>query len=170
MGLVPSLRKRWEFATVLDAVLVRQAHLHPLRPAMPVNEGTPQFRDIVLSRILCRGAGRAVMLEGLPEMPIQGIVLDDVGISANKGLATVDADAITLRRVEIAPQAGPALAVRDSRNVTIEGGAAASGTGVYLRVDGAAANGIRVSGVDLRNAKTPIETGANVPAGAVVRK
>ncbi len=140
------------------------------RPAMPVNEATPQFRDIVLTRILCRGAGRAVMLEGLPEMPIRGIVLDDVRISANKGLATVDADAITLRRVEIAAQAGPALAVRHSRNVTIEGGAAAPGTNVYLRVDGAASSGIRVSGVDLKNAKTPVETGANVPAGAVVRK
>jgi hypothetical protein len=32
------------------------------------------------------------------------------------------------------------------------------------------ASGIRVSGVDLKNAKTPVETGANVPAGAVVRK
>ena len=149
--------------------LAETAEVAP-RPALPVNDGTPQFRDIVLSRILCRGAGRAVMLEGLPEMPIRGIVLDDVRISANKGLATVDADVITLRRVEIAPQAGPALAVRHSRNVTIEGGAAAPGTDVYLRVDGAAASGIRVSGVDLKNAKTPIETGANVPAGAVVRK
>jgi hypothetical protein len=140
------------------------------RPATAVNEGTPQFRDIVLTRILCRGAGRAVMLEGLPEMPIRGIVLDEVRISANKGLATVDADAITLRRVEIAPQVGPALAVRHSRNVTIEGGAAAAGTDVYLRVDGAATSGIRVSGVDLKNARTPVETGATVPAGAVVRK
>ena len=140
------------------------------RPAMPVNEATPQFTDIVLTRILCRGAGRAVMLEGLPEMPIQGIVLDDVQISANRGLATVDADAITLRRVEIAPLAGPALAVRHSRNVTIEGGAAAPGTDVYLRVDGPATSGIRVSGVDLKNAKTPVEIGPGVPAGAVVRK
>ena len=140
------------------------------RPPMPVNEGTPQFRDIVLTRILCRGAGRAVMLEGLPEMPIRGIVLDGVRMSAIKGLAAVDADAIALRGVEIAAQAGPALAVRHSRNVTIEGGAAAPGTGVYLRVDGAAAGGIRVSGVDLKNAKTAVETGANVPAGAVVRK
>jgi len=103
-------------------------------------------------------------------MPIRGIVLDDVRMTATRGLAAVDADAITLRRVEIAAQAGPALAVRHSRNVAIEGGAAAPGTGVYLRVDGAAASGIRVSGVDLTNAKTPVETGANVPAGAVVRK
>jgi polygalacturonase len=140
------------------------------RPATAVGEGTPQFRDIVLTRILCRGAERAVMLEGLPEMPIRGIVLDDVQITAKKGLATVDADAITLRRLEIASQAGPALAIRHSRNVTIEGGAAAPGTDVYLRVDGAAASGIRLSGVDLKNAKTPVETGASVPAGAIVRK
>jgi polygalacturonase len=140
------------------------------RPALPVNDGTPQFRDIVLARILCRGAGRAVMLEGLPEMPIRGIVLDDVRMSATRGLATVDADAITLRRVEIASESGPALAVRHSRNITIEGGAAAPGTDVYLRVDGAGTGGIRVSGIDLKNAKTAVETGANVPAGAVVRK
>ncbi len=140
------------------------------RPAMPVNEGTPQFRDIVLTRILCRGAGRAVMLEGLPEMPIRRHRARRRADLGDKGLATVDADAITLRRVEIAPQAGPALAVRDSRNVTIEGGAAAPGTDVFLRVDGAASSGILVSGVDLRNAKTPVETGATVPAGAVVRK
>jgi len=140
------------------------------RPAMPVGEGTPQFRDIVLTRILCRGAERAVVLEGLPEMPIRGIVLDDVRISSKKGLAAVDADAITLGRVDIAPQSGPALAVRHSTNITIEGGAAAPGTDVYLRVDGAATGNIRLSGVDLRNAKTAVETGVTVPAGAVVRK
>jgi len=91
------------------------------RPAMPVNEGTPQFRDITLSRILVRGAGRAVMLEGLPEMPIRGIVLDDVRITATRGLTAVDADAITLRNIAITPATGPAIAVRDSRNVTLDG-------------------------------------------------
>ena len=140
------------------------------RPAVPVNEGTPQFRDIVLSRILCRGAGRAVMLEGLPEMAIRGIVLEDVTMTARRGLMAIDADAITLRGVEISAQTGPALAVRHSRNVAIEGGAAMPGTAVYLRVDGAASAGIRMTGVDLRNAKTPVETGAHVPAGAVVRR
>jgi len=91
------------------------------RPAKPVDEGTPQFRDIVLTRILCRGAGRAVILEGLPEMPIRGITLEDVRISAKKGLATIDADGITLNRVEIAADAGPAMTVRSSRNVTVNG-------------------------------------------------
>lgn len=140
------------------------------RPSMPVNEGTPQFRDIVLSRILCRGADRAVMLEGLPEMPIRGIVLDDVRISARTGLATVDADAITLRRVEITPRTGPVMALRDSRNVAVEGAAVAPGTEVFLRVDGESSSGIRVSGVAIKNAKKPVDTGAGVRPDAVVLK
>jgi len=91
------------------------------RPAMPVDEGTPQFRDIVLSRILCRGAGRAVMLEGLPEMAIRGIVLEDVRMTARRGLMAIDADAITLRRVRIDTESGPAISVRTSTNVTVDG-------------------------------------------------
>ena len=72
--------------------------------------------------------------------------------------------------MEITAGAGPALAVRDSRNVTVEGGAAAPGTGVFLRVDGASSRDIRLSGVDLARAKTPVETGAGVAAGAVLRR
>jgi len=140
------------------------------RPRMPVNDATPQFRDIVLSRILCRGAGRAVMLEGLPEMPIRGIVLDDVRMTARNGLAAVDAEAITLRRVEVTPGTGPVVALRDSRDVSIEGGAAPPGTGVYLRVDGAASGTIRLSNVDLKHARTPMEMGTGVAPGAVTRK
>jgi len=140
------------------------------RPRMPVTDATPQFRDIVLTRILCRGAGRAVMLEGLPEMPIRGIVLDDVRMSARDGLAAVDAEGITLRRVDMAPSAGPVLALRDSRDVSIEGGAAAPGTGVFLRVDGEGSAMIRLSAVNLENARTPIELGTGVAPGAVTRK
>jgi hypothetical protein len=64
----------------------------------------------------------------------------------------------------------PALAVSNSRNVTVEGGAPAPGTGVFLRVDGASSRDIRLNGVGLGTAKTPVETGAAVAAGAVVRR
>lgn len=91
-------------------------------------------------------------------------------MSARTGLAAVDAEAITLRRVDITAGAGPVLAVRDSREVSIEGGAAAPGTGVFLRVDGAGSGMICLSNVDLKNATTPIEMGTGVAPGAVTRK
>lgn len=139
------------------------------RPSKPVDEGTPQFRDIVLARILCRGADRAVMLEGLPEMPIRGIVLEDVRVSARRGLAAVDAEAITLRRLDIAAGEGPAVALRDARNVSLEGGAAAPGADVFLRVDGRS-SAIRLSGVDLQRARTGVQAGPGVGADVVVVK
>lgn len=140
------------------------------RPAMPVNDGTPQFRDITLSRILCRGAGRAVMLEGLPEMPIARITLEDVVMSARRGVAAVDAADITLRRVEVRPAAGPAIALRDSRDVRIDGGAATDGTGVFLRIDGGRSGAVTLNGVETSRARVAVETGPGVDPGVVVRK
>jgi polygalacturonase len=140
------------------------------RPAMPVGDGTPQFRDITLSRILCRGADRAVMLEGLPEMPIAGIVLEDVVMSARRGVAAVDAAGITLRRVDVSVSTGPVIALRDSRDVRIDGGAAPEGSGVYLRIDGARSSAVTLTGADTSRAKVPVETGPGVDPGVVVRK
>ena len=139
------------------------------RPAMPVGEGTPQFRDITLSRILCQGADRAVMLEGLPEMPIARIVLEDVVMTARRGVAAVDASDITLRRVNVTPATGPVVELRDSRTVRVDGGAAPAGTGVFLRVDGSS-SAITLTGVDLSRARVPVEAGNGVDPAAVVRK
>jgi hypothetical protein len=140
------------------------------RPAMPVSDGTPQFRDITLSRILCRGAGRAVMLEGLPEMPIARITLEDVVMSARRGVAAVDSADITLRRVEVRPVTGPAIALRDSRDVRIDGGAATDGTGVFLRIDGGRSGAVTLNAVETSRARVAVETGPGVDPGVVVRK
>src|SRR6185369_12521668 len=66
------------------------------REPAPVNEGTPKFQDIFLKNIICRGADRAVQIEGLPEMPIRGIKLENVQISAQTGIVCTDAERIKL--------------------------------------------------------------------------
>jgi hypothetical protein len=61
------------------------------------------------------------MLEGLPEMAIRGITIEDVTMTATRGLAAVDAENITLRRIAITASTGQAISVRDSRIVTVDG-------------------------------------------------
>ena len=39
----------------------------------PVDETTPEFRDMHFSDIVCSGAEQAVYINGLPEMPVRGI-------------------------------------------------------------------------------------------------
>lgn len=51
---------------------------------MPVTEETPIFRHIDIRNIICNGAGRAMEFNGLPEMPIEDITLEDIHIIAKK--------------------------------------------------------------------------------------
>jgi polygalacturonase len=138
----------------------------PSREPAPVDEGTPLFQDISLERILCRGAGRAVMLEGLPEMPIRRIRLDDVRISAATGLLAVDAEAITLRGVAIEAASGPPMRLRDSREVAIDVAAAAKPKGPYLRVEGTRSGAIRLTGADA----AVVDLAPGVSPDAITRK
>ena len=48
----------------------------------PVDETTPEFRDIHIENVVCRNANRALYFNGLPEKPIENIYLKNIHISA----------------------------------------------------------------------------------------
>lgn len=50
----------------------------------PVTEETPSFRNIYIEDVVCRGAGRAMFFNGLPEMPVRNINLRNVHITAKQ--------------------------------------------------------------------------------------
>lgn len=49
---------------------------------VPVTEETPIFRHIDIRNVVCHNAGYAMEFNGLPEMPINGITLQNIDISA----------------------------------------------------------------------------------------
>ncbi len=102
----------------------------------PVSEKTPQFRDIYIENVICRGALQAVALQGLPEMPIRGIHLRDVSITAENGVACTDAQDITLDHVEILNSRGPVLSLLNSRDVSVDRLTYATGDGAVIKADG----------------------------------
>ena len=62
----------------------------PGQATFPVDETTPVFRDIRIRNIKCNGAGEAMLFRGLPEMPISGIELRDIDITATKGATFIN--------------------------------------------------------------------------------
>lgn len=89
--------------------------------------GTPEFRDIHISDVRCIGAGGAIVLQGLPEMPLKNTTLERVTIVAEKGVAVVDAAGVIFRSVQVTSAEGPALrTVRVSNSRLQLNGAAAS--------------------------------------------
>ena len=71
---------------------------------MPVTEETPIFRNINIKNIICNGAGRAMEFNGLPEMPIDGIHLENIQIVAKKDAVFTNYKNVTKKNVKITVQ------------------------------------------------------------------
>jgi polygalacturonase len=68
---------------------------------MPITEETPIFRNIDIKNIVCNGAGRAMEFNGLPEMPINGIRLQNINIIAKNDAVFNNCQNIKQRNVHI---------------------------------------------------------------------
>jgi DNA sulfur modification protein DndE len=124
--------------------------------AAPVGEGTPQFRDIFMENIVCRGARRAVQLQGLPEMPLAGIHLRNVSITADQGLVCQDAKDITLSGVEILNTKGPVANFIASKDIAIDHFTYAANAHMLFRAQGKNNSNIVAKETNTAAAKQPV--------------
>ena len=69
--------------------------------AMPVDETTPEFRDINIENIYCRHARRALYFNGLPEKPIKNIHLKNVYVSADVNSDFFNCENVTKENVQL---------------------------------------------------------------------
>ncbi len=87
----------------------------------PVTEETPAFRDIHISNIVCKGSGRAMFFNGLPEMPIENVTVKDVVISkATGGIIISQATNVTLENISIETE-GDVLQIKNAEGVKVNG-------------------------------------------------
>lgn len=89
-------------------------------PALPVDETTPAFRDIHIRDVRCRGARRAMFFNGLPEMNVERVTVENTSIHAQTGAQINESTDVVLRNVEIVPEQGPALLLNNVKNLTVE--------------------------------------------------
>lgn len=94
---------------------------------VPVDETTPEFRDIFIKDIICNGAGRAMYFNGIPEKNIAGIRIENCRIVSEKGADIRYSDGVELRNVHIMQAEGRGYTVANCRNVLLEGCTDASG-------------------------------------------
>jgi polygalacturonase len=138
-----------------------------VRNSEPVTERTPRFQNFFVQNVVCNGANRAVVINGLPEMSIKNIALKNVKIESMQGIFCADADGIQVTECRIVPRTGPGITVIQSRNVTVQGGSFPAATDVFMRVLGEKSENIRLVGADVQNAGKIFETRKDVSAGAV---
>lgn len=91
-------------------------------PVPSVNEGTPAFKNIHISDVSCRGAGRAVYLNGLPEMPLENISIKNMVVTnAKQGIVLNKVAKVNIENVEIETPDHFPIKVENATGVTIDG-------------------------------------------------
>jgi len=87
----------------------------------PVTKETPSFRNIYVSNIVSRNARRAMFFNGLPEMNISNINVENAIITSQYGAVICESDGIKFKNVHIIQQTGPALTLQNVKNFDLKG-------------------------------------------------
>jgi hypothetical protein len=162
----------------------------------PVSESTPIFRELHFSEIIATGVKRAALIEGLPEMPIQGISLSDVMVDdAATGVTCTNAIGAVFDNVVVNAHKGPALNLDDARdvevyrfstrkprtgdpvmrlenvkNAVVQSCTAAEGTGTFLELKGTGNRDISLLGNRLARAAREIDFAEGATEDAIVKR
>jgi DNA sulfur modification protein DndE len=139
-----------------------------IRKAEPLTAKTPKFQDFYVKNVVCKGADRAVVINGLPEMPIKNMNLDNVSIESKRGAFIADADSVTLHNCRIVPASSPVVTVISSTNVAVTNGQYPAAADVFIKVIGEKSNNIRLTGIDVSSAKKISELVGNSKPNAVI--
>ena len=131
-----------------------------------VNDGTPKFRKIYLDSIYCNGARNAVVLQGLPEMPISEIELNNIVMKADKAISLIDADGVKISNAKIS-SSDPVVRIMQSKNVSFDHLESMNENKLFMKLDGEKTGNIVIRGIDQSKIKDKIEFGKGVAGSAI---
>jgi polygalacturonase len=85
-----------------------------------VSNRTPIFRNIAMSNITINHAKTVLSIDGLPEMPIEGLRITDLIASGKTGMKASNTIDLELHNVRINTEKGPAFLVRNSKETELD--------------------------------------------------
>ncbi|WP_321372381.1 glycoside hydrolase family 28 protein [uncultured Draconibacterium sp.] len=133
---------------------------------VPVTEETPQFKNIKISNVTVNGAQQAVFLQGLPEMPLENIELNNLHLKADNGFQIIDAKGVKIKDTKLITDKDVAMMIFNSADVDVNGLAYDFKTADAIKINGSQCKNIRIS-----NQQTEVKQyttiGPEVPEKAV---
>lgn len=91
-------------------------------PVPPVSDETPAFRNIYISNVLCKGAGRAAFLNGLPEMPIENISIKNMIVTdAKAGIVVNRASQVRIDGIKVEAGGQSVIQIENTTDIMVNG-------------------------------------------------
>ncbi|MEH0153170.1 glycoside hydrolase family 28 protein [Limibacter armeniacum] len=132
---------------------------------IPVTVTTPSFRNIYIKDITSTGSGAAAFFQGLPEMKLKEIHMENVMLEASKGITMIDAQNISLKGVEVLQKKGPALILFNGKDISLDKFECNITDQPSIKVFGDESNKIELSNSKMETSK--LHLGEEVNANAV---
>lgn len=142
----------------------------PGAKAPAANKFTPRFEKFYIDSIYCDGAKQAVLVKGLPEMPIKDIQISNSYISAGKGFESLYADGFKLSKVEIVAKKGPVYSFDQSSDFVLDHVKIPAKPEAFLQVDGASTKNIIIQNTGQADVSKSIRYGNNANTNSVIIK
>lgn len=131
--------------------------------------GAPQFRQVHVRRVTCAQAGHAVTFAGVPEHCVEDVTLHDLDVRAEEGLTCASVVRLWIRDVRVTPTFGPDLALRDARDVWIDGIRHDRPAATFLDLRGRRTARVHLASARDANVRPAIVLGVDVPRDALVQ-
>ncbi len=79
-------------------------------PAQPLTDTTPVFRNLTIRNVTGASTREVGAIAGLPESPVENVLLENVTLSGTGGLLIANARGVTLKKVKVTvPQGEPVI-------------------------------------------------------------
>lgn len=129
--------------------------------AAPVTEETPSFRNIFMKNITVTGSETAAFFQGLPEMKLQSVHLENSVLEAKNGITMIDGDGIHFKNVKVMHSKGTAMTIYNTTNVSLDQLNFKEEDKPSVRVMGSSSDKIIVSNSNIGEQQVTISKGVN---------
>lgn len=134
---------------------------------VPVDEKTPQFKNISIKNVFIKGAQQAVFLQGLPEMNLENIEISNLTAKAEKGFSIIDANGIKLNNIKLDIDNSTIFEIYNGKNMSLKNIEFNSTSPKAISINGEASKNVELISTAALDLSKKTTLGETVPKGAV---
>lgn len=123
----------------------------------PVDETTPVFKDFTINNVYVAGAKKGIFIRGVPEMPVQNIVFNNLKIQSQAGIDCQEASNICFNNVELlSKEDNPVVDILNSKGLRFTNLQYVKGAANLFRLSGDRCADIVVSKTQTQHSTRPV--------------
>lgn len=122
--------------SVLEAIDAGDDSSAAIDSIPPVTIETPTFRNIFISNIVSNNSNRPFYFNGLPEMKVHNVIVENSVFTARNSAEIRRADGFVFRNVIVDTKSETSLILEEVDNLTIDGVTSSKGEALVIREEG----------------------------------